>query len=130
MEEKNCVVCGALFPLTQKTRLTCSRKCTDKKNKNIRLEKDKFARKSLESVPLYSRVQFAEAKTHLLMYDTPELQKGREHLIAKARIIIEYWNKKNELEQHVFKLRDYSRKTTAKWQRKKKNEQAGNNGDT
>lgn len=122
MEERNCVVCGALFPLTQKTRLTCSRKCTDKKNKNIRLEKNKFARKSLESVPLYSRVQFAEAKNNLLMYDTPELQKGREHLISKSLQIIDYWKKKNDMERQVLKLREQSRKTTARWQRKKKND--------
>lgn len=47
MEENNCPVCGTSFPLTQKTRLTCSRKCTDKKNKNIKLKLDAIARKAI-----------------------------------------------------------------------------------
>ena len=122
MEEKNCVVCGTLFPLTQKKRLTCSRKCGKKKDRNIRIERDKIARKSIKEIPLYNRTQLFEAKNHLATYSTPESQKGREYLIAKAKLIVEYWNKKNELEDRVFKLRDRTRKTTARWQRKKKND--------
>jgi hypothetical protein len=130
MEESNCPVCGTSFPLTHKTRLTCSRKCTDKKNKNIKLKLDAIARKAIVGKPLYTKAQLFEAKHHIKLYDTPALARGREYLLIKAHMIVEYWRKRNDMEFQVERLRHHSRTTTAKWQRKKKNEQRRNNGDT
>lgn len=122
MQERNCVVCGALFPLTQKTRMTCSKKCGNKKDRNIRLERDRIARKAILENPLYSKVQLAEAKHNIKIYSDPKLAKGREYVLIKARQIIEYYEKRQKIEDRVLALRERTKKTTQAWYRKKKND--------
>lgn len=120
MERKDCIVCGMSFPITKYNRLTCSDRCSKKNNMEVRKASDAVARRALLEPPLYSKTQLFEAKLHLQVYDTPDKARGREYVLIKAHQIVEYWEKRNAIEDRVLKLRERARNSTAKiyWSRK------------
>ena len=70
--------------------------------------------------PLYNKTQLAEARHHIKLYDTPDKARGREYVLIRAHQIVEYWEKRNAIEDRVLKLRERARNSTAKtyWSRK------------
>lgn len=123
MERKDCIVCGVSFPLTKHNRLMCSYRCYEMRHREIRKAADSMARRALLEPPLYNKTQLAEAKQHIKLYDTPEKARGREYVLIRAHQIVEYWQKRDAMEQRVFSLRERTKTSTLKTYWKKKNEQ-------
>jgi hypothetical protein len=123
MERKDCIVCGTSFPLTRHHRLTCSDKCSERRYNELRKATDKAARRALLEPPLYNKTQLAEARHHIKLYDTPDKARGREYVLIRAHQIVEYWEKRNAIEDRVLKLRERARNSTSKTYWNRKNDQ-------
>jgi len=123
MERRDCIICGMSFPLTRPKRLTCSNRCSDRRYNELRKATDKAARRALLEPPLYNKTQLAEARHHIKLYDTPDKARGREYVLIRAHQIVEYWEKRNAIEDRVLKLRERARNSTAKTYWSRKNDQ-------
>jgi hypothetical protein len=120
MEKANCVWCGNLFPLTIHNRQTCSKVCAHRQHNKISMQNDRQAVKALKELPLYSKTELYEARVLLKTYTTPELTKGREHLLEKAARIVQYWENRERMEIRIIKLRNRSRASNERYRAKKK----------
>jgi predicted nucleic acid-binding Zn ribbon protein len=123
MERKDCVVCGASFPLTRPHRIMCSKKCQNARSEALESQREAAARRALMEPPLYNKTQLAEARHHIKLYDTPEKARGREYVLSKAKQIVEYWKKRDAMETLILRAKENSRKSTATYKERKKNDQ-------
>lgn len=120
MEERNCIVCGKPFPATRPNRQSCSSVCAKKHCDKQLMAKDKMARRAILEPPLYSKTELMEAKHNIKLYDTPALAKGREYVLIKAHRIVDYWRKREEMENRVFAFKQSCREKTLRHKKKQK----------
>jgi hypothetical protein len=89
----------------------------------VRKASDAAARRALLEPPLYSKTQLFEAKLHIQVYDTPDKARGREYVLIKAHQIVDYWRKRDAMEDCVLKLRERAKTSTSKTYWSRKNDQ-------
>lgn len=90
-----------------------------KRNKD-KMESIQVAKKAILEPPLYSKAQLYEANHHIKLYDTPELARGREYVLIKAHRIVDYWQKREEMENRVFAFKQSCREKTQRHNKKQK----------